>query len=127
MPFIIENEKQNRMSFLDVRIIREDKTFTTFVDHKPNFSRINTHFDSFLSTNYKFRIVYTLAYRRFQKCSSWTKLHSEVIFFLKQIFLKNGDPENVINRSFKRIMDNIPVVNETTLTVERKPFVLVLP
>ena len=31
MSFTIESEKQNRMSFLDVQIIREDKTFTTSV------------------------------------------------------------------------------------------------
>ena len=31
MPFTIESEKQNRMSFLDVQISREDKAFTTSV------------------------------------------------------------------------------------------------
>ena len=29
MSFTIENENQNRMSFLDVKIIHEDKTFAT--------------------------------------------------------------------------------------------------
>ena len=40
-----KGEKQNRMSFLDVQIIREDKTFTTSVYRKPNFSGVYTHFD----------------------------------------------------------------------------------
>ena len=31
MSFTIESEKQNRMSYLDVQIIPEDKTFTTSV------------------------------------------------------------------------------------------------
>ena len=31
LSFTIEREKQNRMSFLDITIIREDKTFTTSV------------------------------------------------------------------------------------------------
>ena len=35
MSFTIENEKQNRMSFLDVQIIRKDKALTTSVYHKP--------------------------------------------------------------------------------------------
>ena len=30
MSFTIESEKENRMSFLDVQMIPEDKTFTTF-------------------------------------------------------------------------------------------------
>ena len=36
-------------------------------------------------------------------------------------------PEDFINNSLKRFMDNLYVVKETTLTVEKKPFVLVLP
>ena len=38
MSFTIENEKQNRMSFLDVQITHEDKTFTTSVYRKSIFS-----------------------------------------------------------------------------------------
>ena len=60
-----KGEKQNRMSFLDVQIIREDKTFTTSVYRKPTFSGVYTHFDSFLPFTYKFGTVYTLAYRYF--------------------------------------------------------------
>ena len=52
MSFTIEREKQNRMSFLDIAIIREDKTFTTSVYRKPTFSGVYTHFDSFLPSNY---------------------------------------------------------------------------
>ena len=124
MSFTIEREKQNRMSFLDIAIIRDYKTFTTSVYSKP--SGVYTHFDSFLSSTYKFGTVYTLAYRCFQICSSWTKLHNELVC-LKETFLKNGYPEDFINKCFKKFMDNIHVVKETTLTVEKKPLVLVLP
>ena len=37
MSFTIEREKQNRLSFLDIKIIREDITLTTPVYHKPTF------------------------------------------------------------------------------------------
>ena len=126
MSFTIEREKQNRMSFLDIAIIREDKTFTTSVYRKPTFSGVYTHFDSFLPSTYKFGTVYTLAYRCFRICSSWTKLHNELVC-LKENFLKNGYPEGFISKCFKKFMDNIHVVKETTLTVEKKPLVLVLP
>ena len=63
MSFTFEREKQNRMSFLDRTIIREDKTFTTSVYCKPTFSGVYTHFGSFLPSTYKFCTVYRLAYR----------------------------------------------------------------
>ena len=47
MSFTIEREKQNRMSFLDIAIIRENKTFTTSVYSKPTFSGDYTHLESF--------------------------------------------------------------------------------
>ena len=52
MSFTIENEKQNRVSFFDVQIICEDKTFTTSVYCKPTFSRVYTHFDNFFPSTY---------------------------------------------------------------------------
>ena len=63
MSFTIEREKQNRMSFLDIAIICEDKTFNTSVYCKPTFIGVCTHFDSFLPSIYKFGTVYTLIYR----------------------------------------------------------------
>ena len=44
MFFTIESEKQNRMSFLDEKIIREDKTLTTSVYRELAFNRVYTHF-----------------------------------------------------------------------------------
>ena len=58
------------MSFLDVQIIREDKTFTTSVSRKPTLNGVYTHFDNFLLSTYKFT------------------LHNELVC-LKEIFLKN--------------------------------------
>ena len=66
MSFAIENEKDNRMSFLDVNIIRELGKFTTSVYRKPTFSGIYTHFDSLLLSTYKLSMIPTLLYRCFQ-------------------------------------------------------------
>ena len=59
--FTIESGKENKMSFLDVQSIREDKAFTTSVYGKSTFSGVYTYFDSFLPSTYKFGTVYTLA------------------------------------------------------------------
>ena len=125
MPITIENEKQNRMSFLDVQLFMKIK-------HSPLLFTLNLslrefmHLDSFLPSTYKFGILHKLAYRCFQICSSWTKLHTELVY-LKQIFLKNGSPEKIANKCFKSFINNIHVVKEINLTVEKKSFVLVLP
>ena len=126
MWFTNEHEKQHRLSFLDIEIICEDKTFINSVYCKPNFSGVYTHFVSFISSAYKFGNAYTPAYRCLRICSNWTKLYKELAC-LKETFLKNGYLEDFINKCFKKFMDNIHVVKETTLTVEKKPLVLVLP
>ena len=102
MSFTIKSEKQNRMFFLDRQIVCEDKTFTSSVNHKPTFNGVYTHFGIFLPSIYKFDTLYTLAYKCLRICSSWTKLHNE-LNCLKEIILKNGYPEDFINKSFKKI------------------------
>ena len=71
ITFTVENEKQNRISFLDVQIIRENKTFTNSVYCKRNFSVVYTHFDSFLPSTSKPGNVYALAYKCLRICLSW--------------------------------------------------------
>ena len=121
MSFAIKSKKQNRMSFLDVQIIRDDKIFTSSVYRKPTFSGVYTHFESFLGSTCKFDTAYTCTYSYFRIWLSLTKLHNELIF-LKQ----NGYPEDFINKYFKKLMDNKYGVKETTLTSEKKPPVLYL-
>ena len=116
MSFSINNEKQNRMSFLHAQIYREDKSFTTSVYRKPTFSKVCTHFSRFLSSTYKICNVQTFTYRSFRVYSSWNKLHTKLVC-LKKLFLVNGYPQNFINNFFKRFLDNLHVVKETTLTV----------
>ena len=53
IPFTIENEKDNRMSFLEVNIIREKDKFTTSVYRQPTSSGIYIHFDCFLPCSNK--------------------------------------------------------------------------
>ena len=60
-----EVERDGKLSFLDINVSREEEQFVTNVYRKPTFSGFSTHFESFLSTTYKFGMVYTLAYRCF--------------------------------------------------------------
>ena len=73
ISFAIENEKDNRMSFLDVNIICEKDKVITSVYCKPTFSGIYTHFDSLLPSSNKIGLFHTLLYRCFGICCDWTK------------------------------------------------------
>ena len=126
MSFTIETEQENKISFLDVNVIREQGEFITSVYRKPTFSGVYTHFDSFLPDTYKIGMIYTLANRCFRICSSWSMFHQQLIL-LREIFKKNGNPENFIDRCFKLFLDRIHILKEKVPTVEKKPLRLVLP
>ena len=55
----LEMKSKTRMSFLELKVIREDKAFTTSAYHKPTFSVVYKHFYSFLPSAYNFATVYT--------------------------------------------------------------------
>ena len=65
MKFSFQEEKNGKLSFLDIEVSREGKKFVTIVYRKPTFSDAYAHFDSFLPTAYKFGIIYTLVFRSF--------------------------------------------------------------
>ena len=62
MSFSMETEKENKLSFLDVDIIREEGKFTTTIYWKPTFSGVYSNFERFLTSVYKFGMVYTSVY-----------------------------------------------------------------
>ena len=94
------------------------------VKHLPLQSTVNLPLVEFIHIltgfTYKFGTVYTLTYRCFQICLSWSTLHTKLVC-LKQVFLKSRYPENFVNKCFKSFMNDIHIVKETTLTVEKKP------
>ena len=44
----METEKENKLSFFDVEIIRKQEKFTTTIYRKPTFSGVYSNFESFL-------------------------------------------------------------------------------
>ena len=77
------------------------------IKHLPILSTVNLSLAEFihrvfLASAYNFGTVYTLTYKCFQICLSWTKLHNELLFS-KTNFLKNGYPENFTNNILKNV------------------------
>lgn len=60
MSFPMESEKENKLSFLDVEVIcKRGKCITS--NYKPSFKKYS-NFESFLTSVYKFAMVYALIY-----------------------------------------------------------------
>ena len=66
MSLTTETEQNNKISFLDVKVIRQQGKFITSAYQKPTFSGVYSHFDSFLLDNYKAGMIYTLVNRCFR-------------------------------------------------------------
>ena len=126
MSFSFEQEINDKLSFLDVEVYRQQGKFVTTVYSKPTFSGVYTHFDSFLPEVYKVGMIYTLAYRCFNICSDWTKFHEE-LDFLKHVFLKNGYPLSFIDKCFKMVINKLVIKRPQITTVEKKTLILSLP
>ena len=74
-----ETEINNSLSFLDIKIVRENNKFTNSGYRKP------INFESFIPNLYKYVLICTLLTRAFKLCSNFELFHQE-IENLKNIF-----------------------------------------
>ena len=78
MKFSIETEVNESLSFLDVKIFRENEKFVTSVFRKETFSRVYTNSISFIPLDYKFGLVQTLLNRCFNFSPDFLKFNHQV-------------------------------------------------
>ena len=71
IKFSIETELNRSLSFLDVKIFRENDKFVTSVFKKDTFCGVHTNFISFIPLEYKFGLVHTLLNRCFNLSSDF--------------------------------------------------------
>ena len=64
--FTSENENENSISFLDIKISRDHNKFTTSVYSKPTFRWVFTNFGSFIPMSSKYNWLFTLIHRAFK-------------------------------------------------------------
>ena len=114
------------MFFLDINIIHEQSKFTNSIHCKPTFSRVYTHFDSFLPFTYKIGMTHKLSFRCFWIWQGWTKFCLELVK-LMDVFESNGYPENFINNFFKTYLNNKHRKQREVITAHKKPLFFVLP
>ena len=117
--FTSEMEMNNSLSFLDIKIVRENNKFTTSVYRKPTFSGVFTNFESFIPNSYKYALIFTLLHRAFKLCSNFELLHQE-IENLKNIFRNNGHSVNFSDFCIKKYLNNLHVKKKVYLLAPKK-------
>ena len=95
--FTVEEEKDNKLSFLDILISRDQNKFITSIYRKSTFSGVYTNFKSFIPTEYKHGLIFSLLFRVFTISMNYNIMLDE-IEQLKIIWLKNAFPMRIIDK-----------------------------
>ena len=101
-----EIEENGSLSFLDIKISRENNKFMTSVYRKPTFSGVFTNFESFIPDIYKRGLIETLLHRSFRLCSNYENFHRE-IETLKSIIKRSSYPHNLVNHCMERFLNKL--------------------
>ena len=110
--FTYEEEQNNTLAFLDIKITREGGKFVTSVYRKKTFSWVYLNYTSFLPIDYKRGLISTLLFRTYTLCSDYYKLHEEIAR-LKLIWQKNGFLLFFIDKCVKRFLDKLFIKRKT--------------
>ena len=120
-----EEEENDTLAFLDIKITRTAGGFTTSVYRKKTFSGVYLNYGSFLPVDYKRGLIATLLHRTYTICSDYSKLHEE-INRLKVIWQKNSFPLFFIDKCVKKFLDQLFVKKSSTELPNKKEVILPL-
>ena len=100
--------------------------FMTSVYRRPSFSGVLSNFGSFITTSYKYNLLFTLLHRTFKLCSNFKRFHLE-IDKLKTIFQNNGYLKSIVDFYIKKYLDNVSIKKKLMLKASKKELICVLP
>ena len=126
MKFSIKTEISGYLSFLDVKLFRENDKFVTSVYRKETFSGVYTIFISFIPLEHKFGLVHTLLNRCFNLSSDFLKFHLEVDK-LQKILSKNAYPQKFIDKCIQKFLNNMFIQRLQIPSVLKKELRITLP
>ena len=126
IKFTSEIEENGLLSFLDIKISRENNKFVISVYRKPTFSGVFINFESFIPDIDKRGLIETLLHRSFRLYSKYENFHRE-IETLKAILKRNSYPHNLVNHCIKKFLNKIFVQRHLNLTVSKKELISILP
>ena len=97
IKFTLENELDDKLSFLDVLLLRtQDGAIQRKVHRKVTWTGQYTHFSSFVPLKYKRNLVKCLAYRARHICTPDTLDYE--LTFIRKTLSENGYPDNFVRR-----------------------------
>ena len=126
IKFTSEIEENGSLSFLDVKISRENNKFVTSVYRKPTFTGVFINFESFVPDIYKRGLIETLLHRSFRLCPNYENFHRE-IETLKSILKHNTYPHNLVNHCIKKFLNKLFVQRGLNFMVPKRELICVLP
>ena len=90
----MDEEKDNKLLFLDLQVERRPFAFVTSIYRKPTFTGLYLSWDAFVPKFRKVNLIKCLTFRALKVCcDNKNKCEFEQI---KNLFLGNGYPEKVI-------------------------------
>ena len=106
IKFTIENERKNKLPFLDMLISKRTNNFDTNIYRKPTHTNLGVNFISACYENFKFNTFNTLFFRAFRLTSNYEAFHKEICH-LKTFFNANGYTNNIFFSKLRRFLNNI--------------------
>ena len=117
----LEEEQDNKLSFLDVLLTRTtDGSIVTSIYRKPTFSGLYMKWDSFVPKSYKKGLVNCLVFRAWKLCSSYVLFHSEILF-VKDSLLSCLEEEQDNKLSFLDVLLTRTTDGSIVTSIYRKP------
>ena len=96
----------NKNIIIIIMITREGGKFTTSLYRKITFSGVYTNFKSFILSEYKHGLIFTLLYRAFKISSNFEIFHQEICT-LKNILLKTSYPLHLNDKSIIKYLNKM--------------------
>ena len=103
IQFTVEVEKEGRISFLDVLMIRDKNNIETTIHRKPTNNNIYLNWTSHAPNKWKMGTLRTLVRRAYDICSTNEHLQNELSHINKVFHEQNQYPFWVINKVFCEI------------------------
>ena len=123
---MVLDSNENSISFLDIKITRDNNKFMISVHRKPTFSGVFTNFGSFIPKSYKYNLLFALLRRAFKLCSNFERFHQETDK-LQTIFENNGYSKSFADFCIKKYLDKVFIKKKVVLTASKKVLVCILP
>ena len=121
IQFTYEEERDGKIPFLDVLLIRKNNTFETTVYRKPTNKGIYLHWNSFAPETWKRGTLRSIINRAYDICSNDEFLRLE-LSRIKHDFIKiNGYPNWVFNQIHQKVIESREISTNKLNSIEDSP------